>query len=78
MTFLVFVLFHLLSCSSVSSSPNEDVFMGFTGWLHLHRYGLSWTVEDFNLLTLLGEICLATLFTWNISRQLKSAKKTQN
>ncbi len=74
MTILVFVLSHFFTCTSYSSGPNEDLNLGFTAWIHLHRSGFSWSVVHFNLFALFGEICLAILFTWIFSWLLTSFK----
>src|SRR5262249_6115530 len=67
-TILFFVISHLLLWSVVSTGPN--LYLSF-GWLELHRYGDTWSVEQFHFGVLWGVVFLCALLTWMLSRAVR-------
>jgi hypothetical protein len=51
-----------------SIGPNEYFSCGLTGWLELHRYGFSWSVEHIDVVALAIDVGLAVLATWALAK----------
>jgi len=74
---LVLTGMELILSGHVASGPHEDISVGLTGWLDLHRYQFNWSVGKVRFVPLLIELVVATLLTWMLakaSRILRSKK----
>ena len=67
MAALVFIALNLLLWACISTGPHAYLQLGLTGWLELHRYQSSWSVEHVSVVGLAIEIGLAFILTWILS-----------
>jgi hypothetical protein len=65
---VVFIGFHVFLFSTVSSGPHLDLSLG---WLDMHRYGSSWTVEHVHFVGLLSLILVSVLLAWILLKSVR-------
>lgn len=70
MVVLIFIAMNLVLSGWWSTGPNQYIALGLTGWLDLHRYQFTWTIEHFHAARLAIEISIAVLGTWLLSKLL--------
>ena len=74
MAALVFIVVNLLLWVSFSTGPHVYLHLGLTGWLELHRYQGSWSVEHLRVVGLAVEIGQSLLLTWMLSIILRRVR----
>ncbi len=72
---LIFCGLALALEGGIATGPNQWVYCGLTGWLELHRYGSTWSVEHIHPLRMAIEALLALLATWLLSKVLHGTRK---
>jgi hypothetical protein len=63
---IVFLGFHLFLYGTVSTGPHLYLSLG---WLELHRYGSSWSLEDFHFVGLIALLLISGQLAW-LARRL--------
>jgi hypothetical protein len=63
---IVFLCLHLFLWGTVSTGPHVYLYLG---WLELHRYGDSWTIEHLHLGGLLAVLLVSVLLSMIVRRQ---------
>ncbi|MBI5388178.1 MAG: hypothetical protein HZA90_26230 [Verrucomicrobia bacterium] len=78
MALVVFSGMTLLVWGGISTGPHTYFQLGLTGWLTLHRYRNSWSLDRVEPVLLVVELGLAMLLTWILARVfdwVKSARR---
>jgi hypothetical protein len=65
---IVFLGFHVFLYGTVSTGPHLYLSLG---WLELHRYGSSWSVEHVHFVGLVALLLVSGLIAWFIQRSVR-------
>lgn len=65
---IVFLGFHVFLYGTVSTGPHLYLSIG---WLELHRYGSSWSVEHFHFVGLVALLLISGLLAWLVRRSVR-------
>ena len=73
---LIFIGMSLALEGWVATGPNQWASLGLTGWLELHRYMDTWSIEHVDFARLIIEGALAILVTWLLLKVLHGSRKS--
>jgi hypothetical protein len=65
---IVFLGLHLFLYGTVSTGPHLYLYLG---WLELHRYGNSWSIEHLHFLGLVALLSGSGLLAWFVRRSVR-------